>query len=71
MFTLTIKNHFGKEKTWNFVEYLFAEQMFEIAKTCIDCSWAILTDAMSGEVIVEWSYNKGETHYECVEDVWE
>lgn len=71
MYALTVKTHFEKEKTWTFVEYLFAEQMYEVAKTCVDCASAILMDAMSGEVIVEWSYNHGEHHWSEREDDWD
>lgn len=71
MYELTVTTHFEKEKTWKFIEYLYAEQMYEIAKTCVDCANAVLIDAMSGEVIVEWSYLKGETHWDCREDNWD
>lgn len=70
MYNLTVTTHFEKEKSWCFVEYLFAEQMYELAKTCLDCASAIIMDCMSGEIIVEWSYDKGEKHWSCREDEW-
>ena len=70
MYTVTVRNHMGKEKEWNFVEYLFAEQVYETAKKCLDCAYALITDAISGEVIADWGYLTGESNYECREDEW-
>lgn len=71
MYALTVVTHFRKEKTWTFVEYLYAEQMFKVAKTCVDCASAILMDCMTGEIVVEWSYDKGERYWSEKEDNWD
>lgn len=71
MYELTVMNHLGKEKTWHFIEYFYAEQMYKVAKKCIDCANVVLIDAMSGEVIVEWSYIHGEKHWNEREDIWD
>jgi hypothetical protein len=63
MYTLTVRTHNGIEKSWNFIDLSYACEMMNVAKTCEDCAWAIITDAMTGELHKEYDYVEGITIY--------
>ena len=59
MFTLTVHTHFDDVKSWGFIEEAYAVTMFEVAIKCVDCEYAELTDAMTGEIVKAWHYTAG------------
>lgn len=62
MYTVTAHNHF---KTINFeetyLEFDLALFAFNTAVECVDCENAMLMNALTGEIIMAWEYNKGLT----------
>ena len=59
MYTLYAYNHFGTvSREWNFLEKSYAVEMFNTAARCVDCKLAQLVDAITGEIIMEYNYNK-------------
>ena len=55
MFTLIAKNHFNTvEFEESYLEWELAEQMFNVARKCVDCKCAVLLNAATGEVILDW-----------------
>lgn len=57
MYTVYAENHFENVRfEENFLELAYAELAFNIAKRCLDCKWAVLTDALTGEVLKDWDF---------------
>jgi hypothetical protein len=46
-------------KTWNFIDEKYANDMFDVAIKCVDCEYAEIIDAMTGEVLKSWHYING------------
>lgn len=59
MYTVIAENHVETVKfEENFLELAYAELAFNTAKKCVDCKWAILIDALTGEVLKDWDYTE-------------
>lgn len=63
MYTLTVKAHIDIEKSWSYIDLQYACDMFTVATKCVDCAYATIIDAMTGEIIKEWHYMNGLTIY--------
>lgn len=59
MYTLTVKAHINIMKTWNFIDEKYANDMFDVAIKCVDCEYAEIIDAMTGEILKSWHYING------------
>ena len=64
MFIIYAYNHIG---TGHFemtvLEEDYALTIYETAKKCIDCESTYICDALTGEVLREWSHKGTETIY--------
>lgn len=64
MFEVTATNHV---RTVEFDEYYLENDMailaFNTAMKCVDCSHALLMNALTGEIMREYDYYKGTTIY--------
>ena len=58
MFTLFATNHFETVKfEESYLEWKLAEQMFYTAVKCVDCKEAVIMDATTGEILLEYDKN--------------
>lgn len=56
MYTVIAENHVQTVKfEENYLEKSYAVQMFNVACKCVDCAYAMLLDACTGEVLADYS----------------
>lgn len=59
MYTVSAYNHSRQlcyEETY--LDFDYAHQTFITATKCVDCGCAIITSAITGEIVMEYSYSK-------------
>ena len=62
MYTVNARNHFRTvEFEQSYLEFDLALFAFNAAVKCADCENAMLLDALTGEIIMAWDYDKGLT----------
>lgn len=58
MYEVSVNNYADTiDKTWKFLEWEYAWQVFLTASNCVDCETATLHDAVTGEI-----YAQSEDH---------
>lgn len=64
MYTVYANNHFNDVNfEQSFLELKLAQDVFNVATKCVDCTKATLINALTGEVLMDFNYISGIKKY--------